>query len=151
VSRAAEESGEEEKRQAPAAPYERELLQVLLAEPGLVPVAAAEVAPEHVEHPGLRRLLEGLYGLQAEGQSPDLDRLRARLDDARLADFALGEQEIGRRHPDRSAWLRQVVARFRQRRVEPEKQELHNQLHAACDHTEAVELLRQLQKHTRGF
>src|SRR5205823_1170920 len=59
AGRAAEESGEEEKRQAPAAPYERELLQVLLAEPGLVPVAAAEVAPEHVEHPGLRRLLEG--------------------------------------------------------------------------------------------
>ena len=37
---------------------------------------------------------------------------------------------------------------FRRRRAQPAKQELHNQLHAANDHTEAVELLRRLQEQT---
>src|SRR5205807_6878982 len=60
-------------RSAPAAPEERELLEVLLADPGLVPQAAALVKPQHIQHPGLRALLEGLYGLHAEGDPPTLD------------------------------------------------------------------------------
>jgi hypothetical protein len=104
------------------------------------------VTPPEIEHPGLRRLLEGLYALHAEGQPPTLDQLRARIDHPRLAEKALEMQEIGRMHPDRPAWLKRLLAEFRKRRAEPEKQELHNQLHAACDHREAVELLRQLQQ-----
>ena len=138
----------EEPRTAPAAPRERELLQVLLAEPGLVPVAAAEVAPAEIEHLGLRQLLEGLYALHAEGQTADLDGLQTRLDHGRLLAFAQKEQEIGRMSPERAAWLQRLLADFRQRRRLPLKEELQNQLQAASDHTEAVELLRQLQEHT---
>ena len=57
-------------------------------------------------------------------------------------------QERGRANPDRSAWLERLLAEFRKRRREPEKEVLQNQLHAARDHTEAVELLRQLQRQT---
>jgi DNA primase len=150
--RSREQPEAEQKRQAPAPQHERELLQVLLAESGLVPAAAAEVAPEHIEHPGLRTLLGGLYALQAAGQTPDLDHLRPRLDNVRLVEFALKEQETGRSNPDRSDWLRRVLAAFHNRRVQSAKRELQNQLHAASDHTEAVRLLQQLRDaEQRGF
>ena len=38
----------------------RELLAVLVADPGLVPLAAAEVSPKEIGHQGLRLILEGL-------------------------------------------------------------------------------------------
>src|SRR5262249_58724125 len=81
--RAAEDDGE--RTAAPALPRDKQLLEVLLAEPALVPQAAAELPADEVEHPGLRRLLEGLYALHAEGEPPELDQLRVRLDNGRLA------------------------------------------------------------------
>jgi len=132
-------------RAAKAAPEERELLEILLAEPALVPQALSEVPVEQMEHPGLRRLLQGLYDLHRAGQPPTLDLLRARLDSGPLAEHALKLQDVGRRHPDRAEWLAQLLARFRERRLRPVTQELHNQLHAASDHSKALELLRQLQ------
>jgi DNA primase len=134
-----------------AAPEERELLEVLLAEPALVPVAMAVVHPDEVAHPDARRLLAGLYQLQSEGEPPTVDGLRVRLDDAALVEGALKLQDIGRRHPEREAWLRRLLAHFEERRARPAKQELQNQLHAASDHAAALELLRQLQtKHVAG-
>src|SRR5207249_4582734 len=122
-------NGEEEKQQAPAPPEERELLQVLLADPKLVPEAAAAVAPGDIGHPGLRQLVEGLYQLQAAGQTPDLDLLRLQIENPRLIAFALKQQEIGRLcMEDKRDWLRRIVAYFRERQVLPEKQELQNQL-----------------------
>jgi DNA primase len=137
-----------EVRAAPAWPHERQLLEVLLADPGLVPAARDEVTATEIEHLGLRQLLAGLYALQAEGEPPTLDLLRARLDDSRLAEAALKLQDVGRANPDRGATLRQLLAEFRRRRLQPVKQELQNQLNAVSDHDEAVELLRRLQEHT---
>lgn len=148
VSQAA---SEEESRTAPAAPLEIELLQVLLADPALVPVAAdGGLIPAQVDHPGLRLLLEGLYRLQAEGLPPVLDLLRARIDNARLMARALEWQDIGKQHRDRRAWLEDILVRFRQRRAMPVKQEIQNRLQAASDHAQAVELLRQLQNRSDG-
>jgi DNA primase len=138
----------EETRQAPAPALERQLLEVLLAQPRLVATAAAEVEPAELTHPGLRQLLEGLYALQTAGEEPELDRLRARIENFRLGEKAREFQERGRLHANPDAWLGEVLAEFRRRRAEPAKQELHNQLHAANDHTEAVELLRRLQDQT---
>jgi DNA primase len=144
-------SAAESERKAPAAPREKQLLRVLLAEPRLVGVAAAEVAPAEIEHPGLRHLLEGLYALHAEGRVPDLDGLRARIDNPALAQTALDLQEVGLRHPDRAAWLQGLLTEFRRRRALPEMQHLQSRLHAAADHTEAVELLRRLQERTESL
>lgn len=139
-------------RQAPADPAERQLLEMLLADPALVPVAAAEVGPADVHHPGLRRLLEGLYRLQAEGHPPDLDHLRPLVVDNRpLADCALRLHDVGRAIPDRPARLRQLLAEFRRRRLLPEVQRLRHQLQAASDDAEAIELLRRLQEQTLGL
>jgi DNA primase len=132
-------------RTAKAAPLERELLEVLLAEPDLVPQAAAAVRPDEIAHPGLRQLLEGLYDLWKAGQPPTLDLLRPRLDSAPLAAKALVLQETGRMNPDRQAWLRQILARFQERRLQPVTQELHTQLNTVRDPAAVRELLRQLQ------
>jgi DNA primase len=140
-----------EKRAAPPAPEERQLLELLLADPQLVPMAAAEVAPEHLQHPGLRSLLDGMYRLQAEGVTPDLDQLRARIDNPPLLSAALRLQEVGRSERERPARVQQLLEVFRKRRVLPIIQELHNQLHAATDHDQAVELLRRLQEPTGGL
>jgi DNA primase len=129
-----------------AAPLELDLLRVLLAEPALVSVAQAEIEPRCIEHPRLHLLLETLYRLQAEGEVPDLDRARLRIDNPELIAKALQLQEVGRAHGDRAGWLRQILQRFRERRQEPVKQELQNQLHAAGDHATALALLRQLQE-----
>jgi DNA primase len=137
-----------EKRLGPAAAEERELLEVLLAEPGLVPAAAAQLPPERLWHPKARWVLEGLYRLHAAGETPDLDGLRPQIDDARLASYLLQLRDVGRHTPDRSAWLERVLARFREREVLTETQELQNQLHAVSDHDQAVALLRQLQQRT---
>lgn len=136
-----------DEREAPAPAHEVELLEALLAEPALVKRASAEVAPKDLGHPGLRLLLEGLYRLRAEGQSPDLDHLRARIDKPRLLAKALELQERGVAKTDRAAFLEEVLGRFRERRSQRVKQELQNQLHAADDST-AIELLRRLQSQT---
>jgi DNA primase len=137
-----------EVRQAPAPALERQLLEVLLAHPRLVGTAATEVKPEELTHLGLRQLFQGLYDLLTAGEEPELDRLRARIENSRLGEKARELQERGRFHANPEAWLRDLLAEFRRRRAEPVRQEVRNQLHAANDHTEAVELLRRLQEQT---
>jgi DNA primase len=135
---------------APAAAHERELLQILLAEPALVADAAREVPSGEVEHPGLRLLLEGLYRLLAEGAEPGLELLRLRIDNPPLIAKALELQDLGRDEPDRRAWLGRVLDRFRERRALARKQELHSRLSSVSDAAAAVELLRQLQQPPTG-
>ncbi len=134
------------KRSAPALPHERELLEVLLAEPKLVAVAAKEITLEQIEHPGLRTLLAGLFRLHAEGQSPTLDLLRARIDNKRLLDAANGLQQTGLENLNRAVWLRQIMTRFSARREDLRKEKLQSQIHAAHDEQAAMELLRKLQE-----
>jgi DNA primase len=132
-------------RQGPAAPEERELLAVLLAEPALVATAREKLPSSAVRHPGLRCLLEGLYALLAEGEPPTLDQLRPRLENVRLAEKALELQAIGEQHKDRPEWFDQLLHRFRERSAEQVQNELRNQLRGAVDHAAALELLRELQ------
>ncbi len=132
-------------RSAKASPEESQLLQVLLAEPALVRTARAAIPLDEIAHPGLHKLLEGLYALQDAGEPPTLDQLRPRLDSVPLAAKALELQDRGRANPDRPAWLRQLLHRFQERRLRRERQQLHDQLHAVSDHAQALELLRQLQ------
>jgi DNA primase len=139
-------SEEEGPRTARAAPEERQLLELLLADPTLMAQASAEIRSEEIAHPGLRRLLHGLYALQAAGEPPTLDLLRPRLENVQLAVKALELQAIGRAIPDRPACLRQLLAFFQERRLKRVKQELHTQLNAASDPVAELELLRQLQK-----
>jgi hypothetical protein len=118
----------------------------LLADPALVAKAAAVVRAEDIDHPGLRRLLRGLYDLQAAGEAPTLDNLRADLENVRLAEAAFELQEVGQSSPRREIWLGELLAHFRHRLDKTVKQELQSQLHAANDHQAALDLLRRLQE-----
>jgi DNA primase len=143
-SREGEPPGE---RKARPAREERELLEILLAEPTLIQQAKTEISIEDVGHPGLQKMLRGLYDLHLRGDLEiTLDELRASLDPPALAEWVLRLYDVGRLNPNRQAWLIQVLAAFRRRRTDAEKQELHNQLHAASDYQKSLELLRQLQE-----
>ena len=118
---------------------------MLLADPALVDVAQKEVEVRWIEHPRLRALLEILYRLHAEGEIPDLDHARLRIDNTALVAKALELQEVGRSHPDRPGWLRRILACFHERQDRPARNEIRNQLRAVCDDAAALELLRQVQ------
>jgi hypothetical protein len=139
---------EGQERTAKAAIHEMELLEVLLADPSAVARAQAEIGPEDIEHPGLRLLVEGLYRLHAEGLTPTLDLLRARIDKPRLLEKALELQERGLAKPNRQDLFDDVLARFREKRAKLAKQQLYGQLRTASDHNAALELLRKLQNQT---
>ncbi len=132
-------------RSAPAAPEERDLLQVLLAEAALVARAAEEVLPEEIGHAGLRRLLEGLYTLLAAGREPSLDGLRDRLDSPALLAKAFEMQEVGLAHGGRAEWLSGLLAHFRSKRERDARVQLRDRLRAADGYEESLEVLRQLQ------
>ena len=133
-------------RSAPASREERRLLELLLAEPSLVASAAKGVRPEEIPHPGLRRLLAGLFALSAAGVSPTLDRLRVDLDDApALVNKAFQLQDAGLSRPDRQRELEDLVGYFRQRREKTARQELLGQLHVVNDARAEIELLRRIQ------
>ncbi len=125
---------------------ERELLEVLLADETLVAAAAASIPPEEIQHPGLRRLLAGLYALLAEDVPPTLDQLRARLEEGPLARKAMDLQDVGLQNPNRAEWFRRLLDQFQERRTRPAKQQLQTQLQSTSDHQAALELLRKLQR-----
>jgi DNA primase len=142
--------GEAPARSAPAAPEERQLLEVLLADEALVAEAAASIPADEVQHPGLRRLLTGLYELLAEGAPATLDQLRVRLEDGPLARYAMDMQDVGLQNPNRAEWFRMVLNCFQDRRARSAKQKLQTQLQSVNDHQAALELLRRLQLENRS-
>jgi DNA primase len=144
VSKPADDS--QPARTDPRYTCERQLLELLLADPTLVPRAAAAIAPEELAHTGLRRMLGELYAVQAAGGAPDIDALRERLPDRPdLFDAALKLQYVGQHMQDRDQWLGRVLKRFTELKIEAEKRAVAERLKTAED-DEAVELLRRLQQ-----
>lgn len=133
-----------EPRSAPAAPHERELVELLLAEPTLVSRAVIEIPLEEMEHPGLYKVIEALYRLHAQGQTPDLDHLHERLDNEALWGKVQDLQQNGLDYPDRPEVFQRVLTRFRERKVLRRKQAIVNQMQSATDPAAKLELLRQL-------
>jgi DNA primase len=131
---------------APAPLEERQLLEVLLAEPALVMKARASLPIDEISHPGLRRLLAGLYELDESGRPATLDKLRSGLDGSPLLNKAFELQANGLEQPRRDEVCADLLIYFQVRREKSIKQRLHGQLQAATDHEAARELLRRLQR-----
>jgi DNA primase len=137
-------------RAAKAAPHEKELLQLLLAEPAIVAEAVDKVQPGDLSHPGLRQLLGGLYDLHKAGETPDLDALRSRIENPALERAAVDLMFSGQQSKhDRREWLRDIVKRFRGEKSKVEIEHVRNQLLTASDPGAAQDLMRQLQELTR--
>lgn len=126
---------------------ERQLLEVLLAEPPLVSMAETSILPERLMHTGLRRMLTDLYALHRDGHSADLDGLRVRLlDRPDLAEAAMKLEFVGRQMNDRPEWLGKIVKKFAEQETDFEKKAVRTQLDAgSMDDASALDLLRKLQ------
>jgi DNA primase len=122
------------------------LLEIVLADPGMVPKAAAAITPEELTHSGLRRMLSELYATQTAGAVPDIDSLRERLSDRPdLFESAQKLQFVGQHMQDRDQWLGKLLKRFAELKAEAEQRLVKDQL-ASAGEDEAVELLRRLQQ-----
>ena len=133
------------KPSGPAPALERQLVELLLAEPELVSTAAASIPSESLTHSGLRRVVDELYSLHGAGLAADLDALRVRLvDRPDLARAALEFQYVGRQMTDRPEWLQRIAKKFAEDRARADSRVLKERL-ANTDETEAVELLKKLQ------
>jgi len=126
---------------------ERQLLEIVLADPALVSKARERVAAVDLQHTGLQRILGELYGLLEAGMPADVDGLRVRLlDRPDLADAAGRLQDVGRGMSDRAVWLERVLNFFDEFHTETEKDEWKRELSGSgIDDSQAVELLRKLQ------
>ncbi|QJW94445.1 DNA primase [Frigoriglobus tundricola] len=131
----------------PAEAAERQLVELLLADPALVPVAAAQLTPDEVTHSGLRRILAELYAIHAAGAVPDLESLRARLDDRPdLFDAAANRlHPVGQQMQDREQWLQRLLKWFADRKAQDEAKRAKDQLSGASEE-QTIELLRRIQK-----
>lgn len=129
---------------------EKELLQILLAEPNLVKLAYVEIRPEDIEHPGLQQLLGGMYRLIDLDETPDIDGLREVVENEALIRWAIDNQEIGIAAADRRSWLQDVVNRFRVDRRELQRRRLMDRLRAAATEDERQVTIREIQDLDRG-
>ncbi len=132
-------------RAAPAPPLEKQLLEILLGDPNLIPEARTRIHPDVMTHPGLKKLLAGLYRLSEEGLPADEDGLRIYIDSPALIDRALRMQEIGFTIQDKGDWLKRISDAFEDAKLVVDKRNIQEQLHSAGDHEAAMELLRSLQ------
>ncbi len=140
----------EESRRAKPTPEEKELVEVLLANPDLVLRARQDLSIDEMNHPGLRQIVSILFDLQDEKQTPDLDAVRARMGDSPIGSRLLDLADQGRRNPEPMAWYGNILERFNERKVKPVVRILQDQLHAENDHEAAIELLRKLQSRSVG-
>ncbi len=136
-----------ESKAGPAEAAENQLAQLLLADPGLVPIAAAQLTPEVITHTGLRRIVSELFAIHTTGAVADLEGLRVRLDDRPdLFDVAANKlQFVGQQMQDREQWLARLLKRFAEMRADAEARMTKEKLTNASDE-ETIELLRQIQQ-----
>ena len=133
----------------PALTAERQLLELLLGEPVLVQLAAAQFSPDDVTHTGLRRILVEMFAIHAVGGIPDLDALRERLFD-RLDLFEVAEklQFVGHHMQDRERWLSEWLTRFAAAKAKAAADEEKQKLPNAPEEQQRELLLRYLEKTT---
>jgi DNA primase len=136
----------------PAQALEKQLVQLVLADPGLVPAAMAAVRPDDVTHTGLRRMLVELYALHEGGAAADLDGLRVRLlDRPDLAAAAMDLHDVGRTITDPQAWFDKVLAGFARQKADAERRAVKERLSGVGDdEAAALDLLRQVQSRSAG-
>ena len=134
-------------KHGPEAAAERQLVELLLGDPSLVPVAAAQLTPEEITHTGLQRIVSELFAIHAAGGIADLESLRPRLDDRRdLFDAAAYQlQPVGQHMQDREQWLARLLKRFAEMKADAEANRVKERLSGATD-DETMDLLRELQR-----
>jgi DNA primase len=130
----------------PPLAHERGLVELLLAEPALVSVVAGEIGPDEIEHPGLRKVVEAIYGLHAQGQPSDLDHLQERLDNGKLWEALHDLRERGLDCVDRPWVFQKILEWFRSRKTQRRERAIKDQMQGA-DPAAVLELFKKLRDH----
>jgi DNA primase len=138
-------------KSGPAPALERELLELLLADHNLVAKAQESIAIEDLTHPGLRKLLDGLYDLVKAGEIPDLDALRSRIADERLISSAMRLMDVGQQSTaNRDVWFKEILTAFQRKKDQEKRERLRSQLAGVTDPSAGIELLKKLKNETVG-
>ncbi len=106
-------------------PEERELLEIVLADPARLHEVAEAIAPVDIQAPDLRRIFETAVAMLRGDGASDLDGLRLRLDDRELACRATQLAETGReKTAPVERRLADLLARFHAPRAAAEAMEI---------------------------
>jgi DNA primase len=126
---------------------ERQLLELVLAEPDLISVAKQRVPIETIQHTGIQRMLSELYALNDAGQRADLDALRVRMiDRPDLVQAAMTRQHVGLQSKERPEKLLKVMDGFDRIKKETEQRAVKEALALGpADEQATLELLRRIQ------
>lgn len=131
---------------------ELQLLDLLLGHPEFVATAAPVIAPDEIQHSGMRRMLVELYAIHAAGQTPDMDILRERLHDrADLFKAAERRRDVGLHMTEPEREMTRISKWFVNQKKQQEERSLTSKLKGgSLNHDEAAELLRKLQQRRTG-
>lgn len=95
---------------------ERELVMILFVLPDRVAEIRAEIRPDEVRNPHLRRLLEICFEMEDEGVFPSYERVTARLEDMALKSLAARIDEHARQVGITPELVATAIGHFRRRR-----------------------------------
>ena len=135
-------------RQVAVDPLERQLLEILLAEPTLIHQVRSALPLPEIQHRGLRLVLTRMYRLAEAGLQPTVDRLRQEFADRpRLGEYLLRLHDRGQLLQNRDQWLQALLAAFQERRSQRLREQVQAQLRSLdSDAPPPTELLRQIQE-----
>lgn len=133
-------------RSTPEDKRERELIQVLLVEPGLIAQARQYVQPEMLGNSHRRRVLAELYDAHEEG-IVSIDVLRDRLnDEPRLVEIVSRLHSEGLEMANPQEWFLQVLDVYLKDRLEKEIDTVRSELQRWEGPTPPIDLLTELQR-----
>jgi len=138
---------------APIGPWQREFIEILLLQPGLVARVAPEIRPEQLPAEPCRRIYATCCRLAEEGIEPDFDRLMLEFNDPTIQTLLveLAEQGQAKAAADPAALLDQLIAGFHHREVERSLPEQEAALRERrLDDGEELDLLNQLVQQQRN-
>ncbi|MCS7014878.1 MAG: DNA primase [Gemmatales bacterium] len=129
-------------------PLERQLLEILLAEPALLQEFDNQLPVELVEHRGIRQMLARMLRIWRAGEVPHLERMRQEFaDQPRLCTYLLQLHDRGLALADRRSCLQDVLQALREREARRQRERLRSELqNISGDAPPPTDLLRQYQQ-----
>lgn len=129
---------------APPSMLEDWLLKILLKHPGLLPWTVEHLAPEWIEHPAARMVVDAMFAARHAGRSPDAPGMLAALADEGARQLITAGAALDRPIPNPGAQLADVVTRLRNAHIEAHRATLRQRMaDPAMDEAARVALVRE--------
>jgi DNA primase len=129
---------------APPPPLESWLVKILLHQPDLRAWAVEQLAPEWVEHPAARVVVDALFAAQHAGRAADAPALLAAVTDEGARLLITASAALDRPIPNPGVQLADVITRLRNLHIESHRATLRRRMaDPAVDEEERLALLRE--------